>query len=228
MQNKIEPIHVARADEDLPPQPPEFVQTLFFWAALTTLGLFAFNLYYRVLLANRLTAALSAPPGPAASLALLLVLLPAGVAQGFILGLAQWYVLRRAVKSDYRWIALTILGWTLSYGLYLGYVSAGGFSQTVDVLGDSGSLLPFEILRGLVVGACQWLALRSWGRPTWLWIGVVIVAQIVNLSVSRLLSDLPVAPAIGWVANGLVTGAGMVFLLRACWAGMVAQGQVVE
>lgn len=228
MNPKIEPVHVADEEEVLPPEPPERTQTLFFWAAVTTLGLFVFNLYFQLLLAARLNAVLGRPPGQATTLAILLVLLPEGVSQGFILGLAQWFVLRRYVKSDYRWIAASILGWTIFYGLYFIYLSVAGAEQAVSGLGNTGALLLVEIIRGLVVGACQWLALRSWGGQARLWIGVVIVAQIANLLVSRLLSVLTVAPALGWMANGLVTGLGIVYLLHVCWAGLLARGEVVE
>ena len=221
MNPKIEPVHVADEEEVLPPKPPERTQTLFFWAAVTTLGLFVFSLYFQLLLVARLSAATT-------PLAILLVLLPEGVSQGFILGLAQWFVLRRYVKSDYRWIAASILGWTIFYGLYFIYLSVAGAEQAVSGLGNTGTLLLVEIIRGLVVGACQWLALRSWGGQARLWIGVVIVAQIANLLVSRLLSVLTVAPALGWMANGLVTGLGIVYLLHVCWAGLLARGEVVE
>ena len=231
MQNKIEPIHVATQDEELPLPPPERLPVLLYWALITTVGLFVFSLYYRLLLADRLTAALSGPAGQSAAanwLALLPVLLPLGVALGFIMGLAQWFMLRRYVKTDYGWIALTILGWTLAYGLSLGFVSAAGLSQAVGVLGDSSTQLPLAVVRGLVVGACQWLALRGWGKPALLWIGVVVAAQVANLAVASWLSALPMAPAVGWVANGLVAGAGMVFLIHTCWVGLRARGLVVE
>ena len=173
-----------------------------------------------------LNDALSGPPGQATSLALLLVLLPEGVSQAFILGLAQWFVLRRYAKMDYRWIAVSILGWTIFYGLYLAYLSRAGVEQLVGILSDIGAVLLFVVARGLLVGLCQWLVLRPWGAPARLWIPIMIVAQVANLIVSRLLSDLPVAAVMGWIANGLVMGVGMIFLLNACWAELLARGQV--
>ena len=229
MQNKIEPVHIAGDDEAvLPPEPPERTQTLFFWAAATTLGLFVFNLYFHLLLSDRLNALLQAPPSRATDLAVLLVLLPEGVSQGVIVGLAQWYVLKRYVKFDYRWIAVSVLGWAVVYSLYFGYISSPAVQQTLGSLGDTGTLLALEVIRGLAVGVCQWLVLRRWGPPARLWIPVVVVAQVANLLVSRLLSDQTVSSVMGWMAYGLVTGIGIVSLLTACWANLLARGQVVE
>jgi len=228
LQNKIEPIHIADEDEIVPPQPPERTQTLFFWAAATTIGLFLFNLYFHLLLADRLNAALSGPTGAENSLAVLLVLLPEGVSQGLILGLAQRYVLKRYVKFDYRWVAVSVLGWVVVYSLYFGYVSVPAVQQALGSTDNNGTLLLFEVIRGLAVGVCQWLVLRRWGPPARLWIPIVVIAQVANLLVSRLLSDQTVSSVMGWMAYGLVTGIGIVLILNACWATLLAQGQVVE
>ena len=103
MNNTNDPIHLPDAADLKPPEPPDATATLFTWAAVTASALFVFNLYYYLLLADRLSRATT-------PLALLLVLLPEGVARGAFLGVAQWYVLRRIVKSDYRWIVASIVG----------------------------------------------------------------------------------------------------------------------
>ena len=220
MNNPSDPIHIPDAADLKPPEPPDQTVTLFTWAAFTASALFVFNLYYYLLLAGRLSRATT-------PLALFLVLLPEGVAKGALLGAAQWYVLRRIVKSDYRWIVASITGWTFVYLLSFAYLSLAG-PQATSSPGGTGALLLFETIRGLLVGACQWLVLRAWGRRAWLWIPVTIVAQIASVLVPALLSAVPLAPAMGWAAFGLVTGLGLVYLISACWPGLLARGQIVE
>jgi hypothetical protein len=231
LQTKIEPVHVSGDDELLPPAAPQ-TQAVFLWAVATALGLFVYNLYFQFLLLNRLNSALAGPPANTASLALLLVLIPEGVSQGFIVGAAQWSVLRRYVKSGYAWIVLSVLGWTAFYCLdfaYLGLAQRSpALAQAVGGLGPTGALLLFEALRGLLIGLCQSVALRRWGRPALLWVPIVIIGQAASVLVARLLSDLPAGPAIGWIAEGLVLGLGLTVLLNVCWAGLLARGQVLE
>jgi len=229
LSDNLAPIHVPNQDDaERPPAAPERTQTLFFWAAATTIGQFVYILYFRVLLAARLNAALSGPAPASASLALLLVLIPAGVSQGAMLGAAQWYMLRRYVKNIHGWIVASILGWATYYGLNFGAIALAQRSTVVaQSIGSQGGALFFSLLAGLTTGLFQWIVLRRWGRPALMWIPVVMVAQVAGAIVPQLLSALPVAPVMGWMANGLVLGLGMAYLLNTCWPNLVVQEQAL-
>jgi hypothetical protein len=230
LSDKLAPIHVPnRDDEERPPAAPERTQTLFFWAAATTIGQFVYFLYFQFLLSARLDAALAATASNGASLALLLVLIPMGVSQGAITGAAQWYLLRRYVKNIHWWIVASVLGWTTFYGLDfvdIAMVQHGARAvQSASNQDSAASALAFSLLAGLTIGLFQWLVLRRWGRPALLWIAVVIAAQVAGAIVPQLLSSLPVAPVMGWMANGLVQGLGMAYLLNVCWPNLLTRGQ---
>ena len=232
MTEPLAPVHVPnKDDEDRPPAAPERAPTLFWWAAATAFGLFVNNLYFQLLLAARLNAALTGPPPNSASLALLLVLIPEGVSQGAIVSGAQWFLLRRYLKNIQWWIVASIVGWTAFYLLDFGYLAlaprAPSVPQAVDSLGALGGLLFFSLLQGLAIGLFQWLVLRRWGQLALVWIPIVIAAQLVNVLVAQLLSALPVAPILGWIANGLMLGSGMALLLYTCWPSLLKQDLAV-
>ena len=219
-------------DEERPPAPPERTQTLFLWAAATTLGLFVYTLYFQFLLSARLDAALAAPASNGALLALFLVLMPAGVSQGAIVGGAQWCLLRRYVKDIHWWIVASVLGWAAFSGLDFARIALAPHAffggQAPSSPASASSILAFSLLAGLLIGLFQWLVLRGWGQPALLWIPVVVVAQVVGVIVPQLLSSLPVAPVMGWMANGLALGLGMAYLLNICWPNLLAQGQAIQ
>jgi hypothetical protein len=230
LSDKLAPIHeLNQDDEERPPAAPERTQTVFFWAAATTIGLFVYNLYFQILLAARLSSALAGPAPASASLALFLVLIPAGVSLGAIVGAAQWYLLRRHVKNIHGWIVASVLGWTTFEGLDFGAIALAQHAAlgAQSAGGSAGSTLFFSLLAGLTIGLFQWIVLRRWGRPALAWIPVAMVAQVAGVIVPQLLSSLPVAPVLGWMANGLVQGLGMAFLLNVCWPNLLERGQAV-
>jgi len=222
------PIHAPDQDDaERPPAPPERTQTLFLWAAATTLGLFVDYLYFQYLLAARLNNALAG----SSLLALFLVLIPAGVSQGFLVGGAQWYVLRRYVKNSHWWVVASVLGWTIFYCLDFGYQTlvqpASLTAQSNGSPVSVSSILFISVLAGLTIGLFQWIVLFGWGWETLLWIPVVILAQIASVIVSQLLSSLTVAPVMGWMANGLVLGLALAYLLDRCWPRLLKRGEAV-
>ena len=64
------------------------------------------------------------PPNP---LELVLRGAVVGAATGFVIGLAQWFVLRKSVPNAGRWIQVSVVAWLLGLVLYhIAYVASGG------------------------------------------------------------------------------------------------------
>ena len=84
----------------------------------------------------------------------------AGLIAGFVIGAAQWLVLRM-VGIDARWIALTAAG--LGVGLGVGVV-------LLDYGTSVGDLATVGAISGFGVGAAQWVQLRQHIRASLVWI----------------------------------------------------------
>lgn len=89
-----------------------------------------------------------------------------GLTMGAVIGLGQWYVLRRRLDIRWQWwLAATMLGFTL-HGLLLGLdvnLLSGDQAALGDGLSRGQALLSIGVLCGgvVIVGIPQWLVLRQ-------------------------------------------------------------------
>lgn len=145
----------------------------------------------------------------------------AGAWEGFCLGGAQGWALRRCGVAEIRWIALTVLGAAIGYGLSL-LGGAGGE-------GGSGAEPPLALVvllgagmglfMGAIMGALQWLAACGiLSAKRWIaanMAGWALAMAAIMLGAATVESSFPLAlitlsgafsGAVAGVLLGLVTG----------------------
>mgnify|MGYP001818442127 FL=1 len=117
-------------------------------------------------------------------------LVPSGVAIAFL----QWLVLKQRIHKAWRWIVVSILGWSLGW-----VISLAAYSMGLDFVNG--------IVIGFTTGAAQWLILRREIHWSGWWIAVSAVAWAAGISL------LPGIMLSGTIA-GLITGIAFGLLLR--------------
>lgn len=159
------------------------------------------------------------------------LLLSIGIAEGLILGVAQWWILRRYVRHAVRWIFATTIGTLLAWALGV------PISFLLVVMYGShilGSLNPIALLRGIlllgagvgiIVGYCQWLVIQAETsyRSQW-WVIASAIAWALGLALAYLLSNLTIGfqtsitialigTAMGAVVGG-ITGLALIWMMN--------------
>lgn len=117
-------------------------------------------------------------------------LVPSGVAIAFL----QWLVLQQRIHKSWRWIVVSIIGWSLGWG-----ISLMAYSLGLDFL--NGMLI------GVATGTAQWLILRREIQWSGWWIAVSAIAWAAGISL------LPGVMLSGTIA-GVITGIALELLLR--------------
>jgi len=117
-------------------------------------------------------------------------LVPSGVAIAFL----QWLVLKPRITKAWRWIVVSLIGWSIGWGISL-------ITYSLD----------FDFVNGMVIGAttgtAQWLILRREIQWSGWWIAVSAVAWAAGISL------LPGIMMSGTIA-GVITGIALELLLR--------------
>ena len=117
-------------------------------------------------------------------------LVPSGVAIAFL----QWLVLKQRIHKAWRWIAVSVIGWSLGWG-----ISLIAYSLGLDFVNG--------LVIGMTTGTAQWLILRKEIHWAGWWIAVSAVAWAAGISL------LPGIILSGTIA-GLITGIAVGLLLR--------------
>lgn len=171
-------------------------------------------------------------PGDISAGMLIVAAVLCGAAMGSSIGLAQWLVLRTQLVRTGWWILATIAGYA-SVGLLplLASVVQPGWQEWAFTLIISGKLhwlarveetwtnaswLPGAVtltLFGAVLGTMQWLVLRGRVRQAGWWIAISACGWALAAALSVVPDDFWVV-TLSWVIPLLVSGAGMVWLLR--------------
>lgn len=138
---------------------------------------------------------------------------------GFLVGLAQWFVLRKYVNGVADWIWAAGASWAVGYAL--GLLIINGLTGT----GLDG-LLGY-ILFGAIVALVQWPILRREIPNLWMWILANVIGWTAGFLLSQVSLDLFFnAPAIDPVAStsvisgvsglvaGAITGLALVLIVR--------------
>jgi hypothetical protein len=114
----------------------------------------------------------------------------AGAVAGFVLGGAQWLVLRR-IGADVRWIAATAAGLGVGLGLA---IAIFGYGDSIGDLAIVGGV------SGLGIGIAQWSVLRRLVNGSMVWIPATAAAWALGWTVT---TAIGVDPDDRWANFGL-------------------------
>jgi hypothetical protein len=138
---------------------------------------------------------------------------------GFLVGLAQWFVLRKYVNGVSDWIWAAGASWAVGYAL--GLLIINGLTGT----GLDGFI--GYILFGVIVALVQWPILRREIPNVWMWILANVIGWTAGFFMSQLALDIFFnGPAIDPIAStsvisgvsglvaGAITGVALVLIVR--------------
>ena len=138
---------------------------------------------------------------------------------GFLVGLAQWVVLRKYVNEVSDWILAAGASWAVGYALGL-FIMNGLTGTGLD--GFVG-----YILFGIIVALVQWPLLRREIPNVWMWILANVIGWTTGFLMSQVALDLFFnGPAIDPVAStsvisgvsglfaGAITGIALIWIVR--------------
>jgi hypothetical protein len=154
-------------------------------------------------------AMLGEPATVAGYLAVIAMTVPAGLAEGAILGFAQWSVLRGPVRRvpAREWVGATSLAAGAAWLVALPLVMLRDLAAL-----PSGVLLAMAVAVALVVltsiGLAQWLVLRRYVREAGWWAPANVVAWLAGLPITFIGPALVPdgSPAALWLGVGVVCG----------------------
>ena len=138
---------------------------------------------------------------------------------GFLIGLAQWVVLRKYVNEVSDWILAAGASWAVGYALSL-FIMNGLTGTGLD--GFVG-----YVLFGVIVALVQWPILRREIPNVWMWILANVIGWTAGFYMSQAALDLFFnSPAIDPVAStsvisgvsglvaGAITGIALIWIVR--------------
>jgi hypothetical protein len=138
---------------------------------------------------------------------------------GFLIGLAQWVVLRKYVNQASDWVLAAGASWAI--GFAMGLLIMNGLTNTgLDALFG-------YILFGIIVAVVQWPVLRREIPNVWTWILANVVGWTTGFYLSQLCLDLvfngptinPVASTsvlsgVSGLVAGAITGLALIWIVR--------------
>ena len=138
---------------------------------------------------------------------------------GFLVGLAQWVVLRKYVNEVSDWILAAGASWAVGYALGL-FIMNGLTGTGLD--GFVG-----YILFGIIVALVQWPILRREIPNVWMWILANVIGWTAGFFLSQVALDLffngpsidPVASTsvisgVSGLVAGAITGIALIWIVR--------------
>lgn len=148
------------------------------------------------------------------------------IGSGFVVGIAQWLVLRRYIKSSIWWIPLSGFGWIL--GIFLMIFTGDIFDPLVDFLTSVGGLwgvfwlnIVRQPINFAVLGFFQWLLLRRHFRYAGWWILATALSGIVRGGIGAYVCAATckigggsISNGVGWAASSAITGILLLWLIN--------------
>ena len=138
---------------------------------------------------------------------------------GFVVGLAQWVVLRKYVNEVSDWVLAGGTSWAVGYALGL-FIMNGLTGTGLDALIG-------YILFGIIVAVVQWPILRREIPNVWMWVLANVVGWTAGFYTSQVSLDLffngptidPVASTsvisgVSGLVAGAITGIALVLIVR--------------
>jgi len=146
------------------------------------------------------------------------------IGSGFVVGTAQWLVLRRYINAGW-WIPLSGFGWIL--GVYIRIFTGENLKQLVDFLTSVGGFWEVfwlntinEPINFAVLGFVQWLLLRRQFRYGFWWIFASALSGAVRGAVGSYVCAVAckigggtISNGLGWAASAAVTGILLLWLI---------------
>lgn len=147
------------------------------------------------------------------------------IASGFVVGIAQWFILRRYIKSASWWIPLSGFGWIL--GIYLTIFTRDFVESLVKFLTSYGGFwevfwlnITKEPINFAVLGFAQWLLLRRHFRYAGWWILASALSGAFRGGIGSYVCAVAckigggiISNGAGWAASGAITGIVLVWLV---------------
>lgn len=146
-----------------------------------------------------------------------------GAIGGFIISLAQWFILKDHIPHPWRWIFVNVLTWTI-----IGFTNIGVLGWVAPRTLNLTTRIVYGVIEGIKMGTClglgQWWVLRTEVFKPWRWIiasllswGVALpigwmVGGILRQTTGFFLGDV-IGLAVAWTIIGLMTGVALVRLL---------------
>ncbi len=133
---------------------------------------------------------------------------------GSVIGIAQWFVLRRYVPRTAIWIGATSVGFLICSPII--FFLSGGFGP---YLTPRASLIMTFVLGG-VMGIMQWFTIYKKVKQSALWIGISLVSWIVAGLIGMALKffSWQMAPVLYWPGllffGTVLSAAGLMWLLK--------------
>ncbi|MGB3651454.1 MAG: hypothetical protein WBA41_09615 [Rivularia sp. (in: cyanobacteria)] len=148
------------------------------------------------------------------------------IASGFVIGIAQWLVLRSYIKSAVWWIPLSGFGWIL--GVFLSIFTSDILNSLVEFMTFIGGLwevfwlnLTYEPINFAVLGFAQWLELRRHFRYAGWWIVASALSGALRGGVGSYVCAVTckfgggtISNGIGWAASAAITGIVLLWLVK--------------
>ena len=138
---------------------------------------------------------------------------------GFLIGLAQWFVLRKYVTGVSDWIWAAGASWAVGYALGLLIINGLTGTGLDGVIG--------YILFGAIVALVQWPILRREIPNVWMWISANVIGWTAGFFLSQVALDIFFnGPAIDPIAStsvisgvsglvaGAITGVALILIVR--------------
>jgi len=138
---------------------------------------------------------------------------------GFLVGLAQWVVLRKYINGVADWVLAGGASWAVGYALGLLIMSG--------LTGTGLDALIGYVLFGVIVAFVQWPILRREIPNVWLWVLANVIGWTVGFYMSEIALDLffdgpvinPVASTsvlsgVSGLVAGAITGIALILIVR--------------
>ena len=139
---------------------------------------------------------------------------------GFVVGVAQWLVLRRYLPYAGWWILASGLGWFL--GIMVSITTGEITAPIIELLASASGfwrVFWLDVVHDTVVGAGlgvgQWLVLRRHTQRAGWWVIASPIGRVVGGEVARACSSqIPgLCDGVSWASYAAVTGMALVWLL---------------
>ncbi|MGB3755066.1 MAG: hypothetical protein WBA07_01660 [Rivularia sp. (in: cyanobacteria)] len=148
------------------------------------------------------------------------------IVTGFVVGIAQWVVLRRYINSAIWWIVLSGFGWIL--GIYLMVFIGGILNPVVEFLNSTGIFwqvfwlnIVQQPINFAVLGFAQSLLLRRYFRYTGWWILASTLSGVIRGGVGAYVCAATckfgggsISNGVGWAASAAITGILLLWLVN--------------
>ncbi len=139
---------------------------------------------------------------------------------GAAIGIGQWLLLRRRLRRASTWgLAIAATYWVgtslTEIAAFTGVALLPSFVLSFLLLGPICGLLQWIVLRHQVARAGWWVVVQTLGWPMMFAVTSVVAYSAASIGGGSVDDYLPMSYAIGGAALGALTGAVLVWLLRA-------------